>query len=237
MQYSVSEHIDVIAIIESPDIFTKRYPGYRFLEHVSQPKTEDINVFIKDEINAFYTRERQRFCILNINNLNVAVAHLNSDYPQDSSSRRMVDINSIKEELLVEEKKYGNKNSIVIGDINAPLFSDEINGFLGFNARYFKFMSLKGQSSIHGVKEDIFYSPMLNIYNDSLSKDIAMGTYYYQNEIGWLCPDQVLIKTDLLDSFDTKKVQVLSSLHGTKLVNNYKPKASDHMPVYFELER
>lgn len=239
-KYGVQNDIDLIAVCECPPLTSTSYNGYNLLSHIFPQ--QDINVFIKSSTKIYYTKEEPHFCILHIKTfleLNLAVVHLNSNMFGQSKSRRLSEILDVKEALGIEEKKYNNKNSILLGDFNDNLFSDLILDWNGCNARLFKFMCSKSTSTRNSHQQDIFYNPMLRLYTDNDNPLSHKGTYFYRaNSCGNLCFDQVMLKHPLINYFDNTKLKVIEHLNGKKLIKNHKPHAqqfSDHLPIEFEL--
>lgn len=233
--------IDIIALCETPYLEGKTWMGYQVVPHVSDYK--GIEVLVRGSINAGYTRELTRYCLLRIqkdHDINCVVAHLNSDLYPSGERYRMADIEKMKEHLGIDEDKFKSKNSLIVGDLNENIFSDNILGWKGFNVKFFKSTIRDGTKKMHDDQnQDIFYCPMLQVYKDSRSPTSAKGTYYYAgSDLEWLCYDQVLMKKPLADIFDEKKLKILDNLSGVPLVDNNRPirDISDHLPIYFEIE-
>lgn len=229
--------IDVVALCEVPDITIRDLYGYREVPHIVEK--HEIKVFVKPHIAAEYTREPSKFCLLRVNDKYIfAVVHLNSKLTPDGTEYRKADIIDIKNCIRIEEEKIHNKNSLIIGDLNENIFSDILSGWTGFNIRYFKSTIKDGTYKRHEQQEDVFYSPMLQIYKDSTDPSTAKGTYYYRNSgIKWFCFDQLLMKKSLADSFDDSRFKILNELCNIPLVINNVPdkNISDHLPIYFEI--
>lgn len=239
-RYGELNGIDIIALCEVPDLEGREWPGYKVVPHVENYR--GLEVLVRAPMEVYYARELTRYCLLRIqsnHNINFVVAHLNSDLNSSGSEYRVADIGQIKEHLSIEEMKSGNKNSLIVGDFNENIFSDSIVGWNGFNVKFFKSTIRDGIKKRHDAQQqDIFYSPMLQVYKDSCSPVSAKGTYYYaSSDLEWLCFDQVLMKKPLADMFDERKLKIIDSLCGIPLVNNNRPKKEicDHLPIYFEI--
>lgn len=238
-QYGAESHIDVIALCESGDVDASGWHGYEKVKHIKMQ--DDINVFSKN-LHVFYTRERQRYCILRIEGalrVNIAVVHLNSDLRSSGHTYREADIDTLHKDLAVEEIKNG-KNTLIIGDFNENLFSNTLFGWSGFNVKIFKSSIVESSTKIHESEKDIYYNPMINVYKDNDSECVPKGTYYYRGDnIQWLCYDQIMMKQPLIDRFNLSSLRIVDVMCGINLVRNHKPdpEISDHMPIYFEFTK
>jgi hypothetical protein len=87
-----------------------------------------------------------------------------------------------------------------------------------------------------------FYNPMWSHLGDHAS-DTA-GSYYYDNSeqvnYFWNVFDQVLIRPELVNGFDSQQLRILTSAGTSSLVRlDGRPdvsKFSDHLPITFTLE-
>lgn len=239
VKHAKQNDIDIIVLCEVIGIKEHDISPYVLIEHIQ--KTNGIEVLIKPNIVANYVRELNRICILHIeNNLisTMVVAHLNSDYNSTGKNYRKADIETIKNNILLEEDKYSNKNTFIVGDINENVLSDEIMDITGLCVKYFKFQMDK-LVHLHEQVYEPFYDPILGLYKDNDKDDMPKGTYYYhQHELEWLCLDHVLLKKDLANQFCNDSLKILSNLNGFNLMEKNKPKegTSDHLPIYFELK-
>ena len=233
----MNHNIDIIALCEA-DSDNCPIHGFHPVEHIE--KNKDIAVYIRDEIKIYYTREQKRYCLLRIENgydINLAIAHLNSDLHSSGAGYREADINGIKKYLQIEEEKYNNKNTLILGDFNEEPFSERMTRWLGFNSVFFKSSIGQGYLSRHEEEQDVFYNPMLHVIRDSDSEEVAKGTYYHESEKAQYFYDQVLMKKSLAMRFNFDKLRIISSFDDVPLVKNHKPipDISDHVPIYFEI--
>ena len=237
--YGKKNGVDIIALCEVANPHLANLHGYRIIEHIEE--NYDIAVLTKDHLDIFYSREKQRYCLLKIGSgfdINLAVVHLNSKLHSSGQSYRDGDIEGIISDLFIEELKYNNQNSLVVGDFNDDPYSAAMTGWHGFNAVFFKSSVGNGYRIGHDRRrKDVFYSPMIHMLRDSNDPSVAKGTYYFNKD--WLCYDQVLMKLPLVQKFILDKACFISSIDETNLVNNHKPTKtiSDHIPLYFEIAR
>jgi len=113
------------------------------------------------------------------------------------------------------------------------------NGLYGVMSRV---KAEKGSRTVQGRDYPFFYNPMWSLLGNE-SQDRAPGSYYYSGsgpaELFWHIFDQVLIRSDLLDSFSNSHLRIINSVGSTALVTETglpdKKRASDHLPILFKL--
>ncbi len=241
LEYSELNQIDVVALCEMPDIIPNtNIHGYSQIEHIDSA-CNDIGIFIRTLVNGEknYFREKPHFCLLRLNqfSINFLVMHLNSGL-YNSRDGRVLDISIARSDIERIEKKYGDKRTLIVGDMNIGLFDEEMLSFNGFNACFFKSELKKQTRTLHGEKRDLLYNPMLQVYKDSREQSVPKGTYYYNQPPYWFCFDHILMKPELVPYFTDNSLTILGKLGDYPLITNNKPikTVSDHMPVQFELE-
>ena len=237
VDYASSNDVDIIVMCECSDIEGHSFRDYAIAQHIDRPN--GIEVLYRNSI-VYYARERSRFSIVKVAggyDYSIAVAHLNSNVRSSGEDYRDADIEQMKEDLLIEEKKSGNKNTCILGDLNTDLFDSQMNKWTGFNARLFSFQMKSGKIKRHENEQDLFYNPMLKLYKDSFSGDTASGTYYYASDnYGWHCYDHILMKKPLVERFDIDSLKLVNALQGEGLVKESIPDVifSDHLPFCFD---
>lgn len=100
----------------------------------------------------------------------------------------------------------------------------------------------RGVRTVQGREYRLFYNPMWSHFGDA-ARDTA-GSYFYSRaehvSYGWHIFDQVLIRPELAQHFDPRKVEIVAGVCGNSLVHaDGRPDGvacSDHLPVVFELE-
>ena len=84
-----------------------------------------------------------------------------------------------------------------------------------------------------------FYNPMWNHLGDI---QYPPGTYYFEGtptEFDWHTLDQVLVRPDLLESFESAHVKIVTKAGGVSLLDHLgRPdkNISDHLPILFTLD-
>lgn len=241
LQYARENRVDVVALCETPNEYQYDHADYTRFEGVKY-ENNGLVVFARKYIRMFCSGEKKRFSVYRMESplaCSFAVVHLNSKRTPNAEDYRTIDIQLIKEKLLIAEKKYEDKKSFVVGDLNENVFEEHLIRSHGFNVRYFKCMMKKGTDKKRDIEEDLFYSPLLQEYRDRSEEQLGKGTYYYEDDpIGWLCYDQVLMKKQVMDLYKPDSFRILHSLSPSiSLVANNKPRLeySDHLPIQFEL--
>lgn len=241
LQYAKENDVDIIALCEaSLDYQDDIYQAYQGMGY----EHNGILLFARKPVNVFCASEGQRYTVYRMQEplrCTFAVVHLNSDLSKNADRYRDADIQSIKEALLIQEQKYSDKSSFVIGDFNENLFDDHLTSWSGFNVRCFMcLMGSKGTEKKHESEMDLFFSPLLQIYKDNDRENTGKGTYFFENDpVGWLCYDQVLMKKQVMKMYKPNSIQLIHELSPTiSLVEKHKPKKeySDHLPIVFELD-
>jgi endonuclease/exonuclease/phosphatase family metal-dependent hydrolase len=143
------------------------------------------------------------------------------------------------------EHGEGHEHTVVIGDFNMNPFHRGMVSPSSFGAAMTR--HLARQKPIVGLsKQTLFYNPMWDRFGDTTEG--PPGTFYYGSddpEFHWNTLDQVLIRPQLLDRFDSKLLEILDygvpgdektrlrtkGRHGAP----HKEFASDHLPVLFNL--
>jgi exonuclease III len=139
------------------------------------------------------------------------------------------------------EEDEGHSRTIVVGDLNMDPFEKGIVAASGFHGTMSRDIAAKGYRTLDGVKHQFFYNPMWNFLGDN---NETPGSYYYNNSeqinYYWGLFDQVLVRPQLLQNFNTNDIKVLASDGNQSLLNSNnipnKNIYSDHLPILFSLE-
>ena len=139
------------------------------------------------------------------------------------------------------EEEEGHSRTIIVGDLNMNPFEKGMVAASGFHGTMSRDIAVKGYRTLNGVKHQFFYNPMWNFLGDN---NETPGSYYYnsseQINYYWGLFDQVLVRPQLLQNFNTNDVKVLSSDGSQSLLNSNsipnKNIYSDHLPILFSLE-
>jgi endonuclease/exonuclease/phosphatase family metal-dependent hydrolase len=170
----------------------------------------------------------------------LAVTHFPSKRYWDdiSQTAQCVELaNSIK----LQEEEVGHSRTVLVGDFNMNPFEDGMVIAGGLHAVMSREVATRGARTVSAKSYQFFYNPMWNLLGDVTPG--PPGTYYYDNAVQkaffWNMFDQVLVRPDLLTSFDNDDLKILTSVGETSLLSpNGRPNtriASDHLPILFKL--
>ncbi|MFO0587535.1 MAG: endonuclease/exonuclease/phosphatase family protein [Polyangiaceae bacterium] len=170
----------------------------------------------------------------------LAVVHLRSKLHQTSSSQTLA-ATEIARSVATAEKKAGHARTVLVGDLNMHPFEDGVVGASGLHAVMDRKIAAKRQRTVEGREHAFFYNPMWSMLGDASQG--PPGTYYEwrseQIAYFWHMFDQVLLRPDLLASFDNADLQILTSDGNSSLLTAAGTPdlttTSDHLPLLFKL--
>lgn len=157
------------------------------------------------------------------------VSKLNFD--KDSQLCECIDY---MEQVRSLETNHNCKNTIIIGDFNMNPFDIGMIAGNAFNSVVSEAIAMKGKRIIQRKEYEYFYNPSWKIYGGA---EKVFGTYYLKNpdhsSFHWNIYDQVLVRpTVLLENNVNYCVITDNACFSTE-----KKAASDHSPIYAEIER
>src|SRR6266404_5707863 len=140
------------------------------------------------------------------------------------------------------ESELGISRTVLVGDLNMNPFEMGVIQADGLHGVMTQAIARKRHRPIGDEVYPYFYNPMWGRFGDTTKG--PPGTYYAttssRDEYFWHTFDQVLIRPDLLDSFDEAKLQVLTNCGGIEFLRKSgipdDSRASDHLPLLFDLE-
>ncbi len=139
------------------------------------------------------------------------------------------------------ESRVGHSRTVLVGDLNMNPFEEGMISANGWHAVMTRGIARKGKRSINKESYPFFYNPMWGRFGDDTEG--PPGTYYEKSgsfiKYFWHLFDQVLIRPDLLKSFDSASLRVLEKCGSTSLVRRSgipNARLSDHLPLLFALE-
>jgi hypothetical protein len=160
----------------------------------------------------------------------------------NSSESQSFEIIDFASQIRDFEKFIGHSRTIVVGDLNMNPFETGMVAANGLHGMMEREIAMKGSRTIQGRSYDFFYNPMWGLMGDATNG--PAGTYYYNNaeivNYFWNMFDQVLIRPELLSSFENKNLEIITSIGKESLLtpngipdnSNY----SDHLPITFKLD-
>jgi hypothetical protein len=145
----------------------------------------------------------------------LVAAHLPSKLRTDDQTQSNK-VRNVCSEIALAEKNAGHKNTIIIGDLNMNPFEHAMVAADGFHAVMDTHVAMKMCRTVNGRDYDFFYNPMWSLLGDnSLGPS---GTYYYNSggliNYYWNTFDQILIRPELIEFFDPKRLKVLTEIAG-----------------------
>lgn len=175
----------------------------------------------------------------------LAALHLPSKlHKTDAQEYQSLVASQVSEKIRKIELENGTSRTVLVGDLNMNPFEKGVASANGLHAVMTRDIarSRKGKRQVVREFYPFFYNPMWGRFGDTTEG--PPGTYYRRGseptEYFWNTYDQVLIRPDLLDSFDEKSVQVLTEFGGRKFLSKSgvpdKTRLSDHLPLLFSLK-
>ena len=109
----------------------------------------------------------------------------------------------------------------------------------GFHSVMDRRIALKGSRIVGGKERKYFYNPMWRLMGDDTNS--FLGTYYYrggQVSYFWNTFDQILLRSSLLEYFESENISIISQVSDQSLLKNNKINKtfSDHLPIMIELD-
>nr|WP_299384138.1 hypothetical protein [Allomuricauda sp.] len=177
-------------------------------------------------------------------NILLGVVHLPSKQNWGSTLDHFGFCVELKSDILNTELNSGIESTILLGDFNMnPFESGMVNSGALHNTSS-REIALTGSRNYQNKSFKYFYNPMWNFFGE-FSKGKAQGTHYYNTysptNYHWNLYDQVLLRPELIDSFDEEKLDILTTVGAKKLTKTIKgitrvdKDISDHLPIKFEL--
>jgi len=222
--------------------------GTRFRFHPSVDGIEQVAVFSVFPRRCIkQRRDFRRLRILHIQpvwgfDFLLAVAHLHSKLylTDDDQSQLYTEYSKVIHE---EEDRVGHTRTVLVGDLNMSPFEKGMVSGHGFHAVNSRTKAESRVRSIVGAESRrFFYNPMWRFLGER--GEHPPGTYHYSGnrpiEFFWYAFDQVLVRPDLLPSFDDDLLKIVQSVNGESLLSRSgipnRRKYSDHLPIVFSLD-
>lgn len=191
-----------------------------------------VLVIHRTRIKFLAYEDRGRFAISRLQpstgpDLSLVSVHL-IDKKNNSDSKKRDECGKLSKVIRDWEHKTGHQRTIVVGDFNLNPFEEAMVSFSYLNAVLSRevIQRRSGQRKYGHETAPFFYNPMWSLFGDRGGR--AAGTYLYEPSdpfvYYWNMLDQVLVRPDLLDSFDDEELAIL------------KKEGSDHFPIRFRLQ-
>jgi exonuclease III len=159
-----------------------------------------------------------------------------------SDDSQAFECTELARQIALEEDKLGHRRTVLVGDFNMDPFETGMVAAAGLNSVMSRQIAARDVRTVQGRDYRMFYNPMWGHFGDARSS--TAGSYYYDSaqhvNYFWHMFDQVLIRPELTQSFDSSHVRIVTSFAGHQLVRqDGRPDAatySDHLPVIFDLD-
>ena len=142
-----------------------------------------------------------------------------------------------------QETRLGHSRTVLVGDLNMNPFESGMVSANGLHAVMTREIARGGSRMVQGREYPFFYNPMWSFFGDNCPG--PPGTYYYHGSehvvFFWHMFDQVMVRPDLLDRFDSTSLEILATDGQVQFLSegNRRPNthvASDHLPITFCLD-
>lgn len=170
----------------------------------------------------------------------LAVVHLPSKLRANPDSQ-FSECVELGRQLREAEDFAGHRRTLVVGDFNVNPFEPGMLAANALNCESSRALVAKGERIVAGRAYRFFYNPMWNFFGDSGSH--PGGTYFHRSSqmvrVSWNIFDQVLVRPDLLYSFNTSQLQIITGDGNNSFLTRAGtptlPNNSDHLPILFKL--
>jgi hypothetical protein len=140
------------------------------------------------------------------------------------------------------EGRVGHSRTVLVGDLNMNPFDEDMISANGWHAVMTRDIARKRTRLVQRESYPFFYNPMWGRFGDDTEG--PPGTYCKPKgllvEYFWHMWDQVLIRPDLLKSFDSASLQILTGCGSASFVKRSgipdDSRFSDHLPLLFALK-
>jgi len=223
-QAAEDEKLDIIVVIEPnsnpgsliPKINQKKV---RFVHNSdSCLHVELYSRFNQPQIKNIYSSKRTTSWNIEVGlnqELTIIATHF-VDKWSNTYEDQIVKIHDLLEEISLIESKLKHRNVILIGDFNLNPYDS-----IMYAPHQLHAISCRKTVKRLAIRKngDVFYNPSWNLFGDNAG---VPGTYYRSTTSTpyWFILDQVLIRPDLIDNFDSSKLKVLSKIGAKKLTSS-----------------
>jgi len=249
-------NVDVLALAEStahPETLLTRLreDDGRFDRPTEpHPKVQFFTRFPREQLEPFRSDERldvRRLRVPGTREILIAAIHAYDRRNFGDPDSRYSKCFSVRQTLCDAERDAGHRRTILMGDFNMnPFEKGMIDPNVGFGAVLNRDLALRLSEGQDAPPR--FYNPMWARLGRRFPE--PPGTFYWNDiaeplNIFWHHLDQVLIRPELLDTFDDASLRILTSIPGSdgEMIDLIHParkhwvvRISDHLPVLFRLD-
>lgn len=203
---------------------------------------DKVRIIHKKRVKINIVREQERYLLASYKSDDkkylITAVHLPSK-PYCKTLDRINVIQKIVSDIMEYEKEefeIEQHRTLVIGDMNASPFDEEMISKTSFNSVLFRDIIFNDSViKYQGQFYERFYNPIIDYIGD---KDKEHGSFYYSNAVDtlyWYCYDQILLRKELIDVISNLKY--LKKIGAQDLIKGTKPndEISDHLPLFVEM--
>lgn len=226
------ENLNISYVLHKLNNKYRHIPGMGGCDKITMLALNDIDVHIQ--------REQTRYAMYSVEkdgiDLIIVGTHL-QDRRNSDSAQRISTAGRLMNDLENLEKRKQCKKSVIIGDLNANPYDEELLQMNAFHAVLFKDVIKAAETrTIGGIRYRRLYNPILHFLSEDTKN---YGSYYNTQESStptWHCLDQILVSKALADTI--KSLEYLRSIGNSSLIAQQKPKReiSDHLPLFIQIE-
>jgi exonuclease III len=171
----------------------------------------------------------------------LVAAHLPSKLFRDEHSQEHLSLR-VAGTIMEQEGKVGHQRTLLVGDLNMNPFEKGVVSADGMNAVMSRQVASGKSRSVMSQAYPFFFNPMWAHFGDR--PEGTPGTYYDNRSdfvnYYWNIFDQVMVRPDLMDRFDSERVRIPTKIGGISLLfEDGRPNNrdfSDHLPLLFAVE-
>lgn len=249
-----SHNIDVLILAESKledsKVLSALNEGQDILFYRDTGHSEAIKLYFRYPRDHFRAvKDEGRIAIRHItspddrNNFLLVAVHVPSKLYLDERDQLSY-IMDLSDTIMQEEESVKHCRTLLVGDFNMNPFEEGMVNARGLHAIMDRRITARRRfRTVQEKERPLFYNPMWAFGGDISTG--PPGTYFFdrsghQYNLFWNIFDQVLLRPDLLEAFDTDSLEIVTKIGSTSLLDaNGRPDkrlASDHLPLAFTLK-
>lgn len=241
--FSLCEHskIDIHSLLNKLNTLGKEF--VHLSKNIDEDKTYRTISFSLKKLNIATHTEQHMLSTHVIESVNRKIAytsvHFESSTNEDKKALSMLlplHNNTISEQL----EMIGTTSSIIVGDFNVNPHDAGMISAIGFNSVMCPKIAKRKTRTYKSIDYPYYYNPLWSKLGSNSAN--VMGTYYYssgQITQYWNAFDQVLISSDLVETFSYDSLSIIHSVDNVNLLTKSglpnKKLYSDHLPIIFEI--
>ena len=122
--------------------------------------------------------------------------------------------------IMEQEENVGHQSTLLVGDLNMNPFEKGMASANGMNAVMSRQVASRKSRTVMSRPYPFFFNPMWAHFGDRQER--PPGTYYYERSdlvnYYWNVFDQVMVRPELMDRFDGRRVRIPTKIGETSLL-------------------